>query len=71
MLHLSLAGNILLAVGGQPRLYDPLVIPSYPMLMPGPVPDLVLQLRSMTKENLETFIQASERFSNEVPPKAE
>jgi hypothetical protein len=61
MLHLSLAGNILLAVGGKPRLYDPLVVPSYPMLMPGRVPDLLLQLRSMTKENLETFVQASRR----------
>jgi hypothetical protein len=58
MLHLSLAGNILLAVGGKPKLYDPKIIPSYPMLMEGRVPPLTLHLRKMTKANLETFIQA-------------
>jgi hypothetical protein len=56
MLHLSLAGNVLRAVGGSPKLYDPNIIPSYPMLMPGRIPDLELQLRKMTKENLQTFI---------------
>jgi hypothetical protein len=59
MLHLSLAGNILLAVGGTPKLYDPHIIPRYPMLMPGRVPDLVLNLRKLTKENLQTFIDVS------------
>jgi Ferritin-like len=57
MLHLSLAGNILLAVGGEPKVYDPLIIPQYPMLMPGRVPDLELNLRSMTKDHLQTFIE--------------
>lgn len=56
MLHLSLAGNILRAVGGTPKLYDPHIIPQYPMLMPGRIPDLELNLRMMTKENLQTFI---------------
>jgi len=56
MLHLSLAGNVLQAVGGKPKLYDPDIIPIYPMLMPGRIPDLELQLRKMTKENIQTFI---------------
>jgi hypothetical protein len=56
MLHLSLAGNVLRAVGGTPKLYDPNIIPSYPMLMPGRIPDLELHLRKMTKDNLQTFI---------------
>jgi hypothetical protein len=56
MLHLSLAGNVLRAVGGTPKLYDPLIIPSYPMLMPGRVPDLELNLRALTKQNLQTFV---------------
>jgi hypothetical protein len=71
MLHLSLAGNILLAVGGQPRLYDPLVVPSYPMLMPGRVPDLFLQLRSMTKENLDTLYRQVSVSKTRFPQKAE
>ncbi|KIJ40737.1 hypothetical protein M422DRAFT_32162 [Sphaerobolus stellatus SS14] len=60
MLHLSLVGNILLAVAGKPTLYDPDYIPSYSMVMPGRVPELTLQLRKLTKENLETFIQVEQ-----------
>jgi hypothetical protein len=56
MLHLSLAGNILRAVGGQPKLYDVEYIPCYPMLMPGRVPKLWLELRRANKKNLQTFI---------------
>lgn len=57
MLHLALAGNTLLAVGGTPKLYDPKVIPAYPTSMLGRVPELPLHLRQMTKENLTTFTQ--------------
>ena len=66
MLHLSLAGNILRAVGGTPLLYDPLIIPQYPMLMPGRVPDLELNLRALTKENLQTFIDVWSYVSSPV-----
>jgi len=59
MLHLSLAGNVLRAVGGRPKLYDVKYIPSYPMLMPGRVPKLWLQLRKANKANLQTFIDVS------------
>jgi hypothetical protein len=61
MLHLSLAGNILRAVGGEPKLYDVDYIPSYPMLMPGRVPKLWLQLRRANKRNLQTFIDVETR----------
>ncbi|KAI9511270.1 ferritin-like-domain-containing protein [Russula earlei] len=57
MLHLSLAGNILLAVGGKPRLYDPHIIPKYPMDMLDRIPPLLLQLRAMTKPNLDTWLE--------------
>lgn len=56
MLHLSLAGNILKAIGGEPKLYDPQIIPKYPAPMRNRVPDLILRLRELTKHNLETFI---------------
>jgi hypothetical protein len=56
MLHLSLAGNVLKAVGGAPKLYGPDIIPTYPGLMRHRVPPLTLWLREMTKENLDTFI---------------
>jgi hypothetical protein len=63
MLHLSLAGNILRAVGGQPKLYDVDYIPCYPMLMPGRVPKLWLQLRRANKKNLQTFIDVRISFA--------
>lgn len=56
MLHLSLAGNTLLAVGGTPKLYDPKIISAYPTPMPGRTPELILHLRKMTNENLQTYI---------------
>jgi hypothetical protein len=34
MLHLALASNMLVAVGGQPKFYDPDIVPKYP----GPIP---------------------------------
>ena len=66
MLHLSLAGNILRAVGGQPKLYDVDYIPCYPMLMPGRVPKLWLELRRASKRNLQTFIDVCFLFDLEA-----
>ena len=34
MLHIALASNLLVAVGGQPKFYSPDIVPKYP----GPVP---------------------------------
>jgi hypothetical protein len=64
MLHLCLAGNALLAVGGTPKLYDPDIIPKYPGPMRGRKPELTLQLREMTKENLQTFIDVRLYYIN-------
>jgi hypothetical protein len=50
MLHLSLARNLLVAVGGggQYRCYDPALIPAYPELMLHRTPDLCLHLEPCT-----------------------
>lgn len=56
MLHLILAGNTLLAIGGAPKLYDYDVIPLYPSFMLFRTPNLLLSLRELTKDNLQTFI---------------
>jgi len=55
MLHLSLAGNILLAIGGTPRLYHPKLVPIYPRAMQGHTPPLMMNLEDL-KTNLATFI---------------
>uniref|UniRef100_A0A8H8CET3 Iminophenyl-pyruvate dimer synthase domain-containing protein n=1 Tax=Psilocybe cubensis TaxID=181762 RepID=A0A8H8CET3_PSICU len=71
MLHLSLAGNVLLAVGGNPKLYDPRYIPSYPAFMPGRVPKLWLQLRKASKANIQTFIDVEKREKTDAPPESD
>jgi Ferritin-like len=50
MLHATLMANLLLAVGGEPRFYDPNVIPSYPGPWPNKIPELVLQLEACSPE---------------------
>jgi hypothetical protein len=67
MLHLSLAGNTLLAVGGTPKLYDPEIISAYPTPMLGRTPELILSLRKMTKENLQTYIDLELPEASDAP----
>lgn len=52
MLHLILAGNTLVAVGGTPKLYDFNVIPLYPIFLLFRIPNLLLSVRELTKDNL-------------------
>jgi hypothetical protein len=54
MLHLSLAGNILRAIGGIPKVYD--IVPKYPAPMLGHSPKLDLNLRRLNAKQLETFL---------------
>lgn len=54
MLHLSLAGNILLSIGGKPKLQD--IVPKYPSSMLGHFPKLELNLRRLNAKQLETFL---------------
>src|SRR5437762_13529429 len=45
MLHMSLACNVLNAIGGSPRIDDPRFIPTYPGPLPGSVEsDLIVPL---------------------------
>jgi hypothetical protein len=62
MLHLTLAGNVLRAVGGKFKVYDPDFIPKYPMNMPGRIPLLKFHLRSLTEEQLKVFTEVSSPF---------
>lgn len=64
MLHLGLAGNVLKAVGGEPKLYvhevdGVKVFPTYKMLMPGRQPPLEMHLRAATKASCDTFLEVS------------
>ena len=62
MLHMTLACNILNAIGGQPVIADPDFVPKYPHELPmGVAGDLVVHLRRYSKALVEnTFMKIEE-----------
>ncbi|KAI0641115.1 ferritin-like-domain-containing protein, partial [Trametes meyenii] len=65
MLHLALAGNMLVALGGEQRLYDKSFMPTYPdTILFDKIP---MELRPANKENLEWFIKIEAPY--QAPPK--
>jgi hypothetical protein len=73
MLHLTLARNMLIAIGGgdQLRFYDEAFIPKYPSLMLHRKPDLVLQLRECTLEAVTDIYMPLELPQQpDAPPQA-
>lgn len=56
MTHLALASNLLIAMGGRPLIAFRDKVPSYPGKLPGGVlPELVLKLDVLSREQLELF----------------
>jgi len=61
MLHMTLAANVLNALGGSPQIDTPNFIPSYPGPLPGGVEDdLIVHLAPFTPDQLGTFLQIEE-----------
>ncbi|MEV5149089.1 ferritin-like protein [Streptomyces sp. NPDC052727] len=57
MIHLALAANLLNAVGGQPRLDAPHLLPPHPRPMPHADPSIELSLLPFGPEALEMFLR--------------
>jgi hypothetical protein len=57
MLHLTLAANVLNAVGGSPDLNRPGFVPSYPAYLPDGEDDFTVDLRAFSAQAMETFCQ--------------
>jgi hypothetical protein len=58
MLHMTLAANVLNALGGSPQIDKPSFIPIYPGPLPGGVEsDLVVHLAPFSADQLGTFLQ--------------
>ncbi|KAI0668651.1 ferritin-like-domain-containing protein [Trametes maxima] len=65
MLHLGLAGNMLVALGGKPKLYNKSFMPTYPAsILYDKIP---MRLAPADKENLECFLKIEAPF--QAPPK--
>ncbi|MDT3397603.1 ferritin-like protein [Streptomyces sp. B1866] len=62
MLHMALAGNVLIAVGGRPRIGSQGFVPKYPGHLPGGIrPDLTVRLRRCSKEQVRDVFMSIER----------
>src|SRR3954469_7599887 len=55
MLHLTLAANVLNAVGGTPDLTAPDFVASYPAYLPDGEDDFEVNLQAFGHESLQTF----------------
>lgn len=61
MLHMTLASNILNALGGTPEIDDPSFIPTYPGALPGGVEaDLKVHLAPFSMDQLTAFLKIEE-----------
>ncbi|HEY1425559.1 MAG TPA: ferritin-like protein [Caulobacteraceae bacterium] len=61
MLHMTLASNVLNAIGGSPAIDGAAFVPVYPRPLPGGVEsDLVVGLRPFSMQQLDTFITIEE-----------
>ncbi len=57
MLHLTLVGNVLNAIGGTVDLTRPGFVPSYPAFLPDGETDFSVDLRRFSPEAVETFLK--------------
>ncbi|MEG5054996.1 MULTISPECIES: ferritin-like protein [unclassified Microcoleus] len=61
MLHMTIAANVLNAIGGNPVINQPDFIPSYPGSLPMNIGDLTVNLAPLSKEVLfDTFMKIEE-----------
>ena len=71
MLHMTLACNILNAIGGHPMIADPTFVPTYPHELPmGVAGDLVVHLKRYSKTLIEDTSMKinSRKFHWKFPP---
>lgn len=57
MLHMTLAANIMNAVGGRPVLDRPDFIPAYPQYLPHSARGFLIPLARFSKATIETFMK--------------
>lgn len=68
MLHLTLAANLLNAVGGQPRLDIPEMLPGHPRPLPHGDRSFEISLFRFGPEAIETFLKIEQPSQTGAPP---
>lgn len=71
MLHMTLAANLLNAVGGHPRLDTPQMLAAYPRCLPHGDRSFEVSLLRFGPEALETFLQIEQPAPPEAPPESD
>lgn len=68
MLHMTLAGNVLIALGGRPDLTNPNLIPRYPGPLPHSDDTFIISLEKFSQNSLETFCRIELPEEPKAPP---
>jgi hypothetical protein len=71
MLHLALAANLLNAVGGEPKLDTPELLPPYPHPLPHGDRSIQVHLVPFGPEALEVFLRIEQPASADAPPQTD
>jgi CDGSH-type Zn-finger protein len=71
MLHLTLAANILNAVGGEPQIDTPDILPSYPTFLPHSDCAFKVPLLKFSPEAIEVFLKIERPAEHEGVPEDE
>lgn len=71
MLHLTLAANVLNAVGGKPRVDSPSFVPRYPRPLPHSDKRFKVSLRALTPKAVETFLRIEKPAPPGAPPEGD
>ena len=71
MIHMALAANLLNAVGGQPRLDTPTMLPGHPRRLPHQDGSLELSLVPFGTEALEMFLRIEQPAATGAPPETD
>jgi uncharacterized Fe-S cluster protein YjdI len=71
MLHLTLAANLLNAVGGRPALDTPAMLPPSPRRLPHHEPPVELPLLPFGRDALELFLQVEQPSAPCAPPQSD
>ena len=71
MLHMTLAANLLNAVGGRPWLDTPRMLPAYPRCLPHSDRSFEVSLARFGPESLEVFLKIEQPASPQAPPESD
>lgn len=71
MLHLTLAANVLNAVGGRPAVDGPKFVPEYPTFLPHSDDGFEISLRPFSPEAIDTFLRIERPAPAGAPPQAD